>query len=290
MNTDFRIALISNNLFHQGLLKGYCYAHGYKLFEATVDMESINVIFKMQPNIVILATYPVQYQINKLIREVSNNHEIPVCYLHSNNASALEEEVTCWVDAVLEASSDINQLDNYLRFRFKHHHHLIKENRKRARRIANDRRRLMFEQQNAVACHSQLTNNTPGNGDNRCFMVEPFFQIDKRSKSVMFNGKSLNLTRKEFELFELLTQDVDRVFMTDEIINHVWPENNRVTKSDLYQYMHLLRKKIENNPNNPQWILTVKGFGYKLNAPLSAQANSPGTEANEGCGSIWGGV
>lgn len=290
MNTDFRIALISNNLFHQGLLKGYCHAHGYKLFEATVDMESINVIFKMQPNIVILATYPVQYQINKLIREVSNNHEIPVCYLHSNNASALEEEVTCWVDAVLDASSDINQLDNYLRFRFKHHHRLIKENRKRARRIANDRRLLMFQQQNAVARHSQLTNNTPGNGDSRCFMVEPFFQIDKRSKSVIFNGKSLNLTRKEFELFELLTQDVDRVFMTDEIINHVWPENNRVTKSDLYQYMHLLRKKIENNPNNPQWILTVKGFGYKLNAPLSAQANSPGIEANEGCGPIWGGV
>lgn len=59
--------------------------------------------------------------------------------------------------------------------------------------------------------------------------------------------------------------------MSDEIINHVWPENNRVTKSDLYQYMHLLRKKVEIDPNNPQWILTVKGFGYKLNVAAPAE-------------------
>jgi len=83
----------------------------------------------------------------------------------------------------------------------------------------------------------------------------------------------LNLTRKEFELFELLAKDIDRVFMTDEIINHLWPDNNRATKSDLYQYMHLLRKKIENDPNNPQWILTVKGFGYKLNMAEPAKMN-----------------
>ena len=120
--------------------------------------------------------------------------------------------------------------------------------------------------------NQSANNNIPNNDDTDCFMVEPF-QIDQRSKSVLFNGKLLNLTRKEFELFELLAKDIDRVFMTDEIINHLWPENNRATKSDLYQYMHLLRKKIENDPNNPQWILTVKGFGYKLNVAAPAKVN-----------------
>lgn len=273
MNTDFRIALISDDLYHLGLLKGYCHVHNYKLFEIAIDIESINVMIQMRPNIVILAIYPVQDQINKLIRDLSINHLIPVCYLH-NNSSALKEDVTCWVDAVLDTSSDINQLDNYLHIKFKHHR-FVQEKRQRARRTANDRRLLMLEKQNAVARRNQSTNNTSGNGDSRCLMVEPF-QIDQRSKCVLFNGKSLNLTRKEFELFELLTQDVDRVFMTDEIIDHVWPENNRVTKSDLYQYMHLLRKKIENDPNNPQWISTVKGFGYKLNVPASAKANPSG--------------
>jgi DNA-binding winged helix-turn-helix (wHTH) protein len=264
MNTDFRIAIISDDLYHQGLLKGYCHAHGYELFEIAADMESINIMIQMQPNIIILAIYPVQDQVNKLIREVSINHQIPVCYLNRNNAP-VSEEVACWVDAVLDASSSINQLDHYLQIKFKHHHRFIQEKRNRARRTAHDRRRLMLEQQNKAAGNA---NDTSGNANSHCFMIEPF-QIDQRSKCVLFNGKSLNLTRKEFELFELLTQDVDRVFLTDEIISHVWPENNRVTKSDLYQYMHLLRKKIENNPNNPQWILTVKGFGYKLNVPAS---------------------
>ena len=66
-------------------------------------------------------------------------------------------------------------------------------------------------------------------------------------------------------MIELLATDVERIFMADEIINHLWPESNRATKSDLYQYMHLLRKKIEIDANNPQWLITIKGFGYRLN-------------------------
>lgn len=61
--------------------------------------------------------------------------------------------------------------------------------------------------------------------------------------------------------------------MADEIIDHLWPENNRATKSDLYQYMYLLRKKIEIDTNNPQWIITVKGFGYKLNIDHHEEAH-----------------
>jgi DNA-binding response OmpR family regulator len=260
MNTDFRIALISDDLYHLGLLKGYCQAHSYKLFETPTNFESINEVMQMQPDIIILAIYPLQEQITKLIRELSFNYQTPVCYLHSHHAPVLAEDATAWADTVLDAFSDISQLDRYLRVRF-NHHRFIQEKRKQSRRTASDRR-LLHDQQST----GQLTKK---NGDSRYYIVEPF-QIDQRSKCVLYNGKSLNLTRKEFELFELLTQDVDRVFMTDEIINHVWPENNRVTKSDLYQYMHLLRKKIENDPNNPQWILTVKGFGYKLNLPASA--------------------
>jgi hypothetical protein len=39
--------------------------------------------------------------------------------------------------------------------------------------------------------------------------------------------------------------------------------------------MHLLRKKVEIDPNNPQWILTVKGFGYKLDVSASTKENPP---------------
>ena len=64
---------------------------------------------------------------------------------------------------------------------------------------------------------------------------------------------------------EFLLSDINRVFKNSEIINHLWPESVRASKSDLYQYMHLLRKKIEKDPNNPRIIKTARGFGYKIN-------------------------
>ncbi len=277
MNTDFRIGLISSDPYHLGLLKGYCHAHRYKFFESTLDGESINKMIQIQPNIVIITADTTDIKTQKinfdLIRDMSISHQIPVCYLHDvNNVSNLSKELIRWVDATLDAPLDINQLKNYLHNKFNLHHRFIQEKRSYERRAANDRRLSMLKRKNETIYDGRPTNNMPNNES--CFMIEPF-QIDQRSKSVLFNGKLLNLTRKEFELFELLAKDTDRVFMTHEIINHLWPENNRATKSDLYQYMHLLRKKIEDDPNNPQWILTVKGFGYKLNVAVPARIGSP---------------
>jgi len=275
MNTNFRIGLISDDPYHQGLLKGYCQAHRYKFFESTTDRESINKMIQIQPNIIILTDSLVQNQDQKsnfdLIRDMSVNHQIPVCYLRDiNKATSLPNEAICWLDATLDAPLDVNQLKDYLHNKFKLHHRFIQEKRNHERRAVFDRRMLKSEHQNESTYNNQSIKNLPSN--DHCFMVEPF-QIDQRSKSVLFNGKLLNLTRKEYELFELLAKDIDRVFMTNEIINHLWPENNRATKSDLYQYMHLLRKKIEDDPNNPQWILTVKGFGYKLNVAAPSKVN-----------------
>lgn len=270
MNTDFRIVLISDDPYHQGLLKGYCHAHHYKFSKVTTGIKSINAIVQMLPNLVILAEDPAKEIDVELLRGLSIDHKIPICYLrHLNKVPDMENDPACWVDEILDAPLDINRLNEYLHKKFTHHQ-FIQEKRNRTRRSIVDRRLIIFKPQNT----KQSNNNVAAATDNYGFISE-LFQIDQRSKTVLFNGKSLNLTRKEFDLFELLAQDVDRVFMSHEIINHLWPENNRATKSDLYQYMHLLRKKVENDPNNPQWILTMKGFGYKLNATMFTKIPLP---------------
>ncbi len=282
MNTDFRILLISDDPYHLGLLRGYCHAHQYKILETTNDIESLKSLIQMQPNIIIIAAGHLKNTDFDLVRELSTLHQIPVCYLlNTTYATRIEKNVASWVDAMLDAPLDIDQLNDYLQNRFNYHPRFIQEKRNRARRAANDRRQAMLDQQHVANEDThQANNHSQRNGDADFFIVEPF-KIDQRSKRVMLKGNSLNLTRKEFELFKLLAQDVDRVFMCDEIITHVWPENNRVTKSDLYQYMHLLRKKVELDPNNPCWILTVKGFGYKLNVAGSAKPNLPDAHEKE---------
>lgn len=270
MNKYFQIALVSDDSYYLGLLIGYCHVHHYEFFEIA-DIKSLNSVIQIQPDLIVFAMSLAKKTDVELIRQLSITHKIPVCYLRDTyNAAGLEKNMACWADVILDAPLDLNQLDKFLYNRFRHHHCFLQEKRYRARRAVNERRLLMLERQNAATSDHQSANNIAKNSEDDYFIVEPFL-IDQRSKRVLLNGKSLSLTRKEFELFALLAKEVDRVFMSDEIINHVWPENNRVTKSDLYQYMHLLRKKIETDPNNPHWIVTVKGFGYKLNVPTSAE-------------------
>ena len=90
-------------------------------------------------------------------------------------------------------------------------------------------------------------------------------QIDDERKLVRLGDRSIVLTPKEYRLFCLLASEAGRVFSANEIIAHLWKNRQRVSTGDVQQYVYLLRKKVESNIHQPQWIETVKGFGYRLN-------------------------
>jgi DNA-binding winged helix-turn-helix (wHTH) protein len=76
-----------------------------------------------------------------------------------------------------------------------------------------------------------------------------------------------NLTASEFKLLKFLILQKDRVLEKEEIINSVWGEQKTtlgVTDQALDQLIFRLRKKIEENPNSPTHILTIKGRGFKF--------------------------
>lgn len=76
------------------------------------------------------------------------------------------------------------------------------------------------------------------------------------------------LTPSEFKLLRHLMTNQDRVCEKDEIIQAVWSDSKTregVTDQALDQIVYRLRKKIEDDPNNPLFIHTVKGRGYKFN-------------------------
>jgi hypothetical protein len=75
------------------------------------------------------------------------------------------------------------------------------------------------------------------------------------------------LTSLEFKLLKFLLENKERVLEKEEIINAVWKEAKTtmgVTDQALDQLVFRLRKKIENDPNNPIHVLTVKGRGFKF--------------------------
>jgi len=89
--------------------------------------------------------------------------------------------------------------------------------------------------------------------------------IDDEKKEVTVDGHPIELSPKEYELLLFLASKPGRVFSQEEILQNVWAGSAYAGAEDVKKYIYLLRNKIEKNPEDPQIIVTVRGFGYKLN-------------------------
>lgn len=74
----------------------------------------------------------------------------------------------------------------------------------------------------------------------------------------------IRLTNLEFRLLQYLLANATRTIPTDRLTNHVWGYRGLGDKQLLKQLVHRLRQKIERNPTEPQYIITVAGIGYML--------------------------
>jgi DNA-binding response OmpR family regulator len=88
--------------------------------------------------------------------------------------------------------------------------------------------------------------------------------LDIEKRLAMHGSDVLDLTTLEFDLLHTLAQQPERVFTRDELLARVW--GNDFTGVDRVVDVHIsnLRQKLETNPETPQWLLTVRGIGYKL--------------------------
>jgi len=94
-------------------------------------------------------------------------------------------------------------------------------------------------------------------------------EIDLPSHRVTKNGAELSLTKKEYEILELLLSRPGEVITRDEFLNQLWGEDVYVTHRVIDTHMASLRKKIEDDPNNAKHILSVRGVGYRLDSNSS---------------------
>ncbi len=80
------------------------------------------------------------------------------------------------------------------------------------------------------------------------------------------DGQLLDLTTAEYRLLCLLMQNPNIILSKEKILDKLWDgEGNYVDDNTLAVYVRRLRMKIENNPSNPQMLVTVRFMGYKWN-------------------------
>ncbi|MFO1442341.1 response regulator transcription factor [Bacillus sp. Bva_UNVM-123] len=88
--------------------------------------------------------------------------------------------------------------------------------------------------------------------------------INFTDKSVYKNGKTVELFIKEKQLLFLLVRNPNQVFSAEQLYDIIWGIDAEADLKTVQVYLSTLRKKIEDNPKNPEYIKTVRGFGYKL--------------------------
>ena len=111
---------------------------------------------------------------------------------------------------------------------------------------------------------TQLRRGTTQRGEDELAFSDGALHINFLTREVMVYGQPVELTPKEFTLLSVLARNAGRVLARSELITQTWgPEYGEANES-LKLYIHYLRKKIEKDPNNPEFILTSRGVGYRF--------------------------
>lgn len=90
--------------------------------------------------------------------------------------------------------------------------------------------------------------------------------LDKSRHEVKIKGRIVELRPKEFSLLEILMANKGRVLDRDTLLERVWGEDEYIDHGTIDVHIRRLREQIEDFPNKPKYVVTVRGVGYKFAA------------------------
>jgi len=94
----------------------------------------------------------------------------------------------------------------------------------------------------------------------------PDFELQSDSMTLSVRGRPTEVTATEFRLLHFLASHPGRVFSRDQVLDAVWRDLAFVTPRSVDVYIRRLREKIERDPEDPRYLKTVRGAGYKFEA------------------------
>lgn len=92
-------------------------------------------------------------------------------------------------------------------------------------------------------------------------------ELDSGAMQLKVGGEPATTTATEFRLLEYLARHPGRVFSRDHLLDAVWGNARFVTPRSVDVYVRRIREKIESDPENPQYLKTVRGAGYRFEVP-----------------------
>lgn len=88
--------------------------------------------------------------------------------------------------------------------------------------------------------------------------------IDSALQDALIDGAPVGLTQKEFQLLHLLASRAGKAVSRDFLIEQLWADDELASDKNVAVYIRRIRQKIERDPDQPEILLTMRGYGYRV--------------------------
>ncbi len=99
-------------------------------------------------------------------------------------------------------------------------------------------------------------------------------EIDSAAMQLRVRGELVTMTSTEFRLLDYLARHPGRMFSRDQLLDAVWGDSRFVTPRSVDVYVRRIREKIEDDPEAPRYLRTMRGAGYRFDIPKPPNSES----------------
>ena len=121
-----------------------------------------------------------------------------------------------------------------------------------------------FSPRELVSRVKAILRRTGGSSETHARISVADLTIDDTSRQVTFADRLVHLTSSEYGILLLLARHPGKAFSRQAILAALWDESPVGDERAIDVHIHNMREKIEPDPKNPEYLLTVRGFGYRL--------------------------
>jgi len=227
MSNSFSILVIDDESQIRKLLEITLEANGYKLHFATNGREGITMAASHQPDLILLDLGLPDEDGQEVLKKLRDWYQNPIIIL---SVKSTEQEIVKALD---------NGANDYLTKPFRTLELLA--------RIRTALRGSFNQAQEPIITFGDIT-------------------VDFASRTIKLKEEVLKLTATEYNLLTLLIKNDGRVLTHQYILKEIWGNSYAEQTQYLRVFVAQLRKKIETDPNRPQYIITESGVGYRFNS------------------------